>query len=146
VSVAPVVLGDHRAASHIRRGEQAGRAVAHVVMGYPRRRRGQDPQAGRGPLQRLDLAFLINRENQGLVRRMEIQAHDITDLLDELRVRRQLPCLHQAGLRPNARQIRETADWLIPVAAAIDRVDQCVSSPGPRPSSVLVMTARPAHR
>jgi len=27
------------------------------------------------------------------------------------------------GLRPKARQIRLTADWLIPVAAAIDLVD-----------------------
>ena len=47
----------------------------------------------------------------------------------------------RCGLRPNARQIRETADWLMPVAAAIDRVDQCVSSPGPRSSRVLVMTS-----
>jgi hypothetical protein len=33
----------------------------------------------------------------------------------------------RCGLRPNARQIREIAVWLIPVARAIDRVDQCVS-------------------
>ena len=36
----------------------------------------------------------------------------------------------RCGLRPNARQIREIADWLIPVAAAMDRVDQCVASTG----------------
>jgi hypothetical protein len=30
-------------------------------------------------------------------------------------------------LSPNARQIREIADRDIPVAVAIDRVDQCVS-------------------
>ena len=40
------------------------------------------------------------------------------------------------GLSPNARQIRETADWDMPVAAAIDRVDQCVSSSGGVCSSV----------
>src|SRR6266498_4024002 len=34
------------------------------------------------------------------------------------------------GLSPNARQIRLTAVWLIPVAAAIDRVDQCVAFAG----------------
>jgi hypothetical protein len=33
----------------------------------------------------------------------------------------------RCGLRPNARQIRETAVWFRPVAFAIDRVDQCVS-------------------
>jgi hypothetical protein len=47
----------------------------------------------------------------------------------------------KCGLRPNARQIREIADCDMPVAAAIDRVDQCVSCPGPRSSSVLVMTS-----
>jgi hypothetical protein len=43
------------------------------------------------------------------------------------------------GFSPNARQIRETADCDIPVAAAIDRVDHCVSRPGVS-SSVLVIT------
>jgi hypothetical protein len=32
----------------------------------------------------------------------------------------------RCGLSPNARQIREIADCDIPVAVAIDRVDQCV--------------------
>ena len=32
------------------------------------------------------------------------------------------------GFSPKARQIRETADWLMPVALAIERVDQCVAS------------------
>jgi hypothetical protein len=41
----------------------------------------------------------------------------------------------KCGWSPNARQIREIADWLIPVAAAIDRVDQCVSCPGPQGGS-----------
>jgi hypothetical protein len=34
------------------------------------------------------------------------------------------------GLNPKARQIRLTALWLIPVAAASERVDQCVASRG----------------
>jgi hypothetical protein len=36
----------------------------------------------------------------------------------------------RCGFNPNARQILLTADWLIPVAVAIDRVDQCVASTG----------------
>ena len=44
------------------------------------------------------------------------------------------------GLRPNARQIRETADWDRPWDLAIDRVDQCVPPPGGACSSVAVMT------
>ena len=44
------------------------------------------------------------------------------------------------GLRPNARQIRETADWDMPADLAIDRVDQCVSPPGGACSSVAAIT------
>jgi hypothetical protein len=36
----------------------------------------------------------------------------------------------RCGFRPKARQIRETADWLIPVALAMERVDQWVASVG----------------
>jgi hypothetical protein len=43
------------------------------------------------------------------------------------------------GFSPNAHQILLTADWLIPVAAAIDRVDQCVASAGCS-SSVFTIT------
>jgi hypothetical protein len=34
----------------------------------------------------------------------------------------------RCGLSPNARQIREIAVWLIPVARAMERVDQWVAS------------------
>jgi len=44
------------------------------------------------------------------------------------------------GLRPKARQIRDTADWDMPTDLAIDRVDQCVSPLGGSCSSVAVMT------
>jgi hypothetical protein len=37
----------------------------------------------------------------------------------------------RCGLRPEARQIRDTDDCDRPVSLAIDRVDQCVSCPGP---------------
>jgi hypothetical protein len=52
---------------------------------------------------------------------------DVADLVDELRVPRQLPGLLKVGLSPKVRQIRETAVWLSPTCLAIDRVDQCVS-------------------
>ena len=46
----------------------------------------------------------------------------------------------RCGLSPNARQIREIADCDIPVALAIDRVDQCVSPLAADSSSVLTIT------
>jgi hypothetical protein len=47
----------------------------------------------------------------------------------------------RCGLRPNARQIRETAVWLSPTARAIDRVDQCVSLFAGASSRVFTITA-----
>jgi hypothetical protein len=46
----------------------------------------------------------------------------------------------RCGLRPNARQIRDTAVWLIPVALAIERVDQWLSWWGGGSANVLVIT------
>jgi hypothetical protein len=43
------------------------------------------------------------------------------------------------GLRPNARQTRETVDWDMPADLAIDLVDQCVSPPGGSSSKVAVI-------
>jgi hypothetical protein len=45
----------------------------------------------------------------------------------------------RCGLRPKARQIRDTADWDMPADLAIDRVDQCVSPSGGSCSKVAVM-------
>ena len=59
--------------------------------------------------------------------RAHVEADDVADLRDELRVGAQLPRLDQAGLEPKARQIRETDDCDRPVSAAIVLVDQCVS-------------------
>jgi len=49
VAVAAVRLGDDRAAGQVERGEQAGRAVADVVVRHPRRGRRQHRQDRRGP-------------------------------------------------------------------------------------------------
>jgi hypothetical protein len=59
VAVAPVRLGDDRAAGQVKRGEQAGRAVADVVVRHPGRGRRQHRQARRGPVQGLDLRLLV---------------------------------------------------------------------------------------
>ena len=46
----------------------------------------------------------------------------------------------RCGLRPKARQMRETADCDMPADLAIDRVDQCVSPFGGSCSRVVAMT------
>ena len=43
-------------------------------------------RAGRGTVQRLDLALLVRRQDQHRVRRAEVEADDVAHLGDELRV------------------------------------------------------------
>ena len=42
VAVSPVMLGNHGSTAEVKRGKQAGRAVADIVVGHPRRRGWHD--------------------------------------------------------------------------------------------------------
>ena len=87
-----------------------------------------------------DLAPFVDAEHHRRLGRVEVEADDVAHLVDELRISgTSLNARRRCGLSPNARQIRLTADWLIPVAAAIDRVDQCVAPAGCS-SSVFTIT------
>jgi hypothetical protein len=69
-------------------------------------------------------------------------APSVSDLVDEQRVGRQLEVLGSMRLKANARQIKLIDVGLIPIALAIERVDQCVASTG-FSSNVLMITASP---
>jgi hypothetical protein len=106
--------------------------MAGVVMAAALGAAGHQRQDRRGAVQRLDLGPLVHAQHHRGLGRVQVQPTQVTDLVDELRVSGQLPGLPSCGLRPNARQIRLTAVWLISVARAIDRVDQWVASTGLR--------------
>jgi len=46
----------------------------------------------------MDLGLLVDGQDQGVFRRGHVQADDVADLVDEQRVRRQLPRLHDVRL------------------------------------------------
>ena len=87
----------------------------------------------------MDLGLLVDAEHQGALGRVEVEADDVAHFLDEERVGRELEGVDQMGFEPEGPPDPATADWLIPVALAIDRVDQCVASAGVS-SRVLTMT------
>ena len=64
---------------------------ALVVVGRALGGAGQHRQGRRGAVQRLDLALLVHREHDGSLGRVQVQAADVVDLLDELRVLGELP-------------------------------------------------------
>ena len=119
-------LADDLALKHIERGEQSGDAVTLVVVGH-----GASPtlfhrQSRLGAIQRLDLAFLIDREHDGVVGRIDVQANDLLELGRELRIVGQLKAayqmrsqamsapdpLHQLTLIPAAFAIAAPVQWL----------------------------------
>ena len=74
--------------------------MALVVVGH----RGRPPllerQTRLRPIERLDLGLLIDAEHHGPIRRIEIEANDLGDLLLEHRVVRDLEPLHDMRLQP----------------------------------------------
>jgi hypothetical protein len=84
--VALVQRPDDFAAGDVQCGEQRGRAGAFVVMRRALRNPGQHRQDRRGPVERLDLRLLIDAQHDRALGRIEVQADDVTDLVDEQRI------------------------------------------------------------
>ena len=76
-------LADHPAGGDIECCEQRRCPVAFVVVRHGAASAFLDRQAGLRSVQRLDLAFFVDREHQCLVRRVEIEADNIPYFLDE---------------------------------------------------------------
>ena len=83
-----------------------------------------------GPVEGLDLALLVDAQHDGLVGRVEVEAHDVGQLLGEARVAAELEVRTRWGARPWASQIRWTVAGLTPWAAAIVRQLQWVAPGG----------------
>src|SRR6266536_2651650 len=66
---------------------------ALVVVAAPLRLTGPQGQQRLGAVQRLNLALLVHAEDQSVIRRVHIQAHDIAHFLEEQRVRREFEVL-----------------------------------------------------
>ena len=77
---------DDLAVEHVERGEQRRRAVALVVVGHGAGAALLHRQAGLGAVERLDLALLVDREHDGMGRRIDIEPDDVAQLVDELRI------------------------------------------------------------
>ena len=92
-------LADDFAFEHVEGSEQGRGAMTFVVMSH-----GDGPpllhrQARLGAVARLNLALLIYRQNDGMVRRIDIEADDVAQLGDELRIIGQLELTHPVGLQ-----------------------------------------------
>ena len=73
---------DHCAIQEIQRREQRGRAIPLVVMGHRPASACLHRQAWLGAVESLDLALFVDREDDSVLERVQIEADDVLDLLD----------------------------------------------------------------
>jgi hypothetical protein len=98
--VAGQAFADDPAGRHIERGEERRRAIALVVMGHRPGAALFQGQAGLRPVERLNLAFLVDGQHERLLRRIEIEADDVLNLFEEIGVVGDLEALHLMRLEP----------------------------------------------
>src|SRR5688572_1001047 len=79
VGVARHAAANHGAVENVEGGEQGGGAVALVVVGHGAAFSGLQGQTGLGAIERLDLGFLVDRDDDGMERRVHVEADDIFD-------------------------------------------------------------------
>ncbi len=75
----------------------------------------------------LDLALLVDAKHHGPLGWVEVGAHDVSHLLDEVGVGRELEGLARWGWSSEACQIRRVVVWLSPTSAAMSLIDQWVA-------------------
>src|SRR5262249_7337276 len=106
VAMTPIATSVHLARGHLQRGEQAGGAVALIIVSHLRRDAGSQRQQRCGAIKRLDLRFFVHAQHQRAFGWVEIKTHDVGHLLIERRVGAELEVLDpmrlQAVLLPNA--------------------------------------------
>ena len=72
---------DDRAIKNIQRGKERRRAIALVVMGHRSAFARLERQARLSAVERLDLAFLVDGDDDGVSGRIHVKANDVLDLL-----------------------------------------------------------------
>jgi hypothetical protein len=83
--------------------------VPDVVVGLPFANADLHRRCRRGSIQRLDLRFLVNTQHNRVLRRLQIQPHDVGDLGNQFRIGGELKnvCARH-GCTPCSRHTRAT--------------------------------------
>lgn len=93
------VAADYGSVEDIEGGEQCRRAVALVVVGHRSGASRLHGQARLATVERLDLALLVDREDDSLGGWIDVEADDVAQLGDEPRVGGQLELLDAVRLK-----------------------------------------------
>lgn len=85
-----VGLADDLPGLDVQRSEERDRAVSAVVVGPPLGLARSHREQGLCTLERLNLGLLVDAEDNGVLGRIDVQADDVANLLDQQRVGREL--------------------------------------------------------
>ena len=130
VPVALHIASDNCPVEDVQGGEERRGSVALVVVGHSAQTPLLHGQARLGAVERLDLAFLVYGQDDGVGGRIDVKPNDIAQFADEVRVVRELELPIAVRLQAMERQMRRTALSLMPVAVAIIAAVQWVASTG----------------
>src|SRR5207253_1567452 len=89
-AVPAVTLANDLAAHHFERRKERRGPMADIVVRAALRLAGAHRQERLGPIEGLNLRLLVHAEHQGALRRIEVEADDVADFLDEQGMGRQL--------------------------------------------------------
>src|SRR5205823_6717777 len=121
---------DDLAFKDVEGGEQGGGAVALVIVCH----RGAAPlfhrQPGLGAIERLDLALLVDAEDHGMGRRIDVEANDRLEFVGKFGSLEILNARTRCGWIPCPFHMRRTEDGLIPTTLAIAGAVRWVASCG----------------
>ena len=95
----PLLAGaDHVPIEDVERGEQSRRAVTFVVVSLSFRQARSQGKNGRGTIQRLELALLIDAQHQRPVGWVQVEAYNVAHLFLKLRIVGQFEAFDTMGL------------------------------------------------
>ena len=93
------VAADHRAVEDVHRGEQRRRAVALIVVRHGSGAALLQRQSGLCAVKRLNLALFVDRQDDGVCGRIDIEPDDVAQFVDEARIVGQLELAHPVRLQ-----------------------------------------------
>lgn len=103
-----LALRQDSAGGDVERGEQGGGAMANVVVGGSFDISQSHGQHRLSAVEGLYLDLFIDREHDRMVRRVQVETHDITDFLNEERITGQLEVL--GAMRLNGKRLEDAMD------------------------------------
>jgi hypothetical protein len=98
------IASDHGSVEHIEGGKQRCGAVALVVVSHRSSTSLLQRKTRLSAIEGLNLAFLIERQDNSVRGRIDIEADHIAQLIDELRIVRKFELANPMGLEPMRQQ------------------------------------------